>query len=218
MIKPPTFGNEVAAQVEELIGEDFPSARITVDPELQAWVADRDSGSSLGEVAHWTGRFQHIVRANGSAVGFAFTSVHDDHVRVCSVDITPFAHDVELAVGRVLLEEDGREARLVTVPEVAVEALWLIRTRGDRVRLLRGPPGFPPETTPGEFLIALHKLRSELGMRVVEPLGLDCKPTDFVSAGTLVREALDAPSFVLRRYVPTAIERYQLQRGPSDLR
>jgi hypothetical protein len=152
----PAFPLDQLAAVADDIADFFgsegfasPGQALVVGPPIEAWVAgmeDAESAAlSLREAALWTERFHHqVLCEDGRPLGYALTSVmHDDVVirKISCSEEVPVAIEGGLKMLRARVSDD-RALRLLAVPELQIDALWLLdpRSPAGEVLVIRVPP------------------------------------------------------------------------------
>lgn len=127
---------EVAADIAEHFGAEGlvePGEKIVIGAPIAVYTGSMvdasDPPASLRDAVFWTGRFHHQVLTEAARpLGYALTQLHDDVAIVCKISGScEFARAVEHGLNSLRERFTGeRTVRLLSVPELQIEALWLV--------------------------------------------------------------------------------------------
>ncbi|HTN91889.1 MAG TPA: hypothetical protein VL242_49810 [Sorangium sp.] len=126
--------SDLAEEVADFFGAAAivsPGQKVRVGPPIELWsaslVESADSTPTLSQIARWTGRYHHqVLEDPGPPLGYVLTRLEGDEVVLSTVsDAAEFAGDVEngLVELRKRIDEEAF-VRLLSVPELQLEALW----------------------------------------------------------------------------------------------
>ncbi len=119
----------------------------TLKHSFEVWALDEDhiaDSESDASAAHPTMRWHHQIHVGSEAVAYARSMTDGPGETAWSVQQltrSPLAKAVDSAISLIdENDETASETRLLTVPSVGVDALWLHSDSDDRVVVVRGRP------------------------------------------------------------------------------